>query len=282
MCDMRTGEHMKTFQRTSFLAAGLLVLGASLMGACADLVEESASAPFPVFQFAGDKTVDPDYDPETVTLKVQREHGLSVVYGEVVKVEPVVDLFSKVPVKDEWVHPTRCASDEVQPALRVHVRVKQASWPTEKDEVVVLGIHLDKMIEPYPTLYHGKDLTWSDGEQYFPKGATFGALGKFNSEEQLVVSPVFFSVDSDGQVVLPEAYKNEPFLAGRTLKELTEGLRASREEVRTNVDDRLGPLYSRCMTHTAEPEPEPDNDNIQPIDCDLPENVDSKPCSLLR
>lgn len=283
---LKLGLEMKTDMLKSLSARGfaavLIVICVGLVTACDSTSSdvENDARPFPVFDGGGfdgggETQPNPEHDPTVTALERLQDTQSSVVYGRVVKVEPVLDRFNDIFVDDEWVEQTTCDASMIEPALRVRLHVEQASWDGGEGKEVLLGLHREKMRNPYPILRNDAPLTWSDDHTYFPKGAYLGATGKFNDEGTFVAHIPFFSVDDAGQVEVPASTPDAGSLEGYTLQDLVEGLHATREEAYERVTDAFGPLESACVEYS---DPATDSSTPTGIDCDDDENASLDVC----
>lgn len=260
-------------------AFGIALLCASFGVACGDSTnEQNETQPFPNFENENGMVADPNYKDSGLSgVETLQSWNTSVVYGEVLRVEPVTNRYEDVHEDGEWVPGTTC-DGALTPALRVHLRVEEASWPVDEEETVILGLHTQRMHKPVPEMRDDRAaVSWSDGQGYFAKGARFGAVGKFDSSGIFIPDIPFFSVDAEGNVVLPKGHESDPELSGQTLNGLVSGLDMSRDEVfQEHVNDAWGKLKSACMAGNDEDEVR--ESHFSGIDCDAPENADLEEC----
>ena len=157
-----------TFSSSALLLAALLVSG------CA---QESGVLPPYDDSGPGGAPINCGEDRTTVDASLS-DGSWPFVVGRIESVKPVLDSF--VRSGEPGAAARTCGRlEDAEPALRIALRVEQASWDLRPEERLVLAVDANAFYgySVWPELTNSGALRWSDGGVYFPQGARIATIG---------------------------------------------------------------------------------------------------------
>lgn len=194
---------LKFSRHARFALCAFGVVGMMALAGC----EDTPDTPFPLV--GGSSSVPSSPPPggacDALTFKSYDEAidggHYTFAYGTIEKTEPVLDLYDWNPETKEG--QTSCDGD-VDPALRIHVRLSDATWDKADEQVITVGIRANAWVNKQASPQVSKSsqsISWSDGHKYFRSGDEIGMLGAFNEHGDFIVGATnFFTVDSAGKI----------------------------------------------------------------------------------
>lgn len=231
-----------------FLRVGVYssALFSVLLGGCAG----SAGGVLPPYDdsVSGGAPINCGEDRTTVDAALS-DGSWPFVVGRIESVKPVLDLFIR---SGEPGASSRVCDrlGDAEPALRITLRVEQASWDLRPEEHLVLAVSANAFYgySVWPELTKGGALRWSDGGTYFPKGARIAAIGGLMENGELYTRALnIVEVLEDGIIT---GYQHAQCVGGtlndRHVDDVIEQAKAGWDGEPPMMVGDLPPVSTRC------------------------------------
>lgn len=174
-----------------------------------------------------------------------------VLVASIESVKPVLDSFYQSGAKDAYSDRACTRLEDAEPALRVALRVEQASWGVAEGEslTLVLDAGAFQGFKVEPILQKNGSLAWSDGNSYLKKGGRLLIIGGLLETGELYASGRFLlEVDAENLVQgYREAQCVGGTLNGRDVSDVVKQASEAWNGERPMMRGELPPLATLCF-----------------------------------